>query len=100
MYNVHINVHYKERLMARVNATQARKEFFDLIKDAINKHKVFHIHHRDGDVVLMSEEEYESLQETLDLLSIPGFRESIRRSLKQIEKGETYSLNEVFGEKD
>jgi|APFre7841882724_1041349.scaffolds.fasta_scaffold300573_2 antitoxin YefM len=84
--------------MANVNATQARKDFFELIKDAITKHKVFRIHHRDGDVVLMSDEEYESLQETLELLSIRGFRESIKKSLKQIERGETYSVDKVFGD--
>jgi len=84
--------------MASVNATQARKEFFDLIKDAVRKHKIYRIRHRDGDAVLMSEEEYESLQETLELLSIPGFAESIRQSLKEIKKGETYSMREVFGE--
>lgn len=84
--------------MTIVNATQARKEFFDLIKDTLTKHKMFRIHHREGDVVLMSEEEYETLQETLELLSIPGFRGSIKKSLKQIEKGETYSIDEVFGE--
>ncbi len=82
--------------MASINATKARKEFFDLIKDTIDKHRVFHIHHRKGDVVLMSEEEYESLQETLELLSIPGFRASIARSVKQMKKGETLSLDKVF----
>ncbi|MDP2168060.1 MAG: type II toxin-antitoxin system Phd/YefM family antitoxin [Thermodesulfovibrionales bacterium] len=85
--------------MTVMNATRARKEFFELIKDALGGHKIFRIHHREGDVVLLSEEEYESLQETLELLSIPGFRESIKKSLKQIEKGQTYSLEEVFGEK-
>ena len=85
--------------MANVNATQARKDFFNLIKKAAAQHEIFRIHHRQGDVVLMSGEEYESIQETLDLLSIPGFSESIKKSLKQIEKGETYSLDEVFGEK-
>ena len=64
--------------------------------DAITKHKVFRIYHRDGDVALMSDERYESLQETLELLSIRGFRESIKKSLLHIEKGETYSLNEVY----
>jgi antitoxin YefM len=83
--------------MASISATKARTEFFDLIKDTINKHKTFHIHHRQGDVVLMSKEEYENLQETLDLLSVPGFRESIKKSIKQIEKGETYSMDDVFG---
>ena len=84
--------------MAVVNATQARKEFFDLIKDAVRKHKIFRITHREGEAVLMSEEEYESLQETLELLSVPGFAASIRKSLREIKKGETYSMREVFGE--
>jgi len=84
--------------MATVNATQARKEFFGLIKNAVKRHKVFRIRHRDGDVVLMSEEEYENLRETLELLSVPGFRESIRKSIQQMDKGQTYSFDEVFGE--
>ncbi|MBI5417699.1 type II toxin-antitoxin system Phd/YefM family antitoxin [Candidatus Poribacteria bacterium] len=82
--------------MANINATEAREDFFDLIKNAINKHQIFHIHHRQGDAVLLSEEEYSSLQETLELLSIPEFRKRLLKSVKQIEKGETYSMNEVF----
>ena len=83
--------------MASMNATEARRQLFDLIKNAIKKHQVYHIHHRQGDVVLMSQEEYEGLQETLELLSVPGFRKSIARSVKQMAAGETYSVDEVFG---
>ena len=57
----------------------------------------YHIHHKNGDVVLMSEEEFDGLRETLELLSIPGFRKSIAKSVKQMKKGETVPLNEVFG---
>jgi antitoxin YefM len=85
--------------MTTINATQARKDFFELIKDTLAKDTIYRIHHRAGDVVLMSEEEFAGLQETLELLSIPGFRESIKKSLRQIEKGQTYSLDEVFGTK-
>lgn len=49
-----------------------------------------------GDVVLMSEEDYESLRETLELLSILGFRESISRSVKQVEAGDIYSFDDIF----
>jgi antitoxin YefM len=87
----------EEAAMASVNATQARKEFFDLIKDAVRKHKIFRIRHREGEVILMSEQEYESLQETLELLSIPGFAASIKKSLREIKKGQSYSLEEVLG---
>ena len=86
--------------MKNVNATQARKEIFNLIKNAIKKHKVFHIHHRNGNVVLLSEKEYENVQVTLELLASPGFRESIRKSLRQIEKGEAHPLYELFGAKN
>jgi len=86
--------------MTRINATDARKGFFGLIRDAIDGHCVYKIHHRKGDVVLMSEEEYDSLQETLDLLSIPGFRESVARSISQMESGDTLSLEEVLGSED
>lgn len=97
--NVHDNVH-KEKIMTTISATQARSKFFELIKDTINKHKTFHIHHRQGDVVLMSGEEYENLQETLELLSLPGFKESIKKSIEQIDKGQTYTMDDVFGMKE
>lgn len=83
--------------MTDINATAARRDFFDIIKNTIKKHKIYHIHHRDGDVVLLSEDEYESLQETLELLSIPGFRESIVKSAEQAKNGETFSIDEVLG---
>ncbi|MGC9366099.1 MAG: type II toxin-antitoxin system Phd/YefM family antitoxin [bacterium] len=82
--------------MINLTATKARSKLFEIIKDAVTKHKIFHIRHKQGDVVLLSEEEYESLQETLNLLSIPGFRESISRSVKNIEEGEVYTFKEVF----
>ena len=52
-----------------------------------------------GAAVLMSEENYDSLTETLELLSIPGFRDSIKRSVRQAKTGQTHSMSEVFGEK-
>lgn len=79
-----------------MNATKARTELFGLIKSAVSRRQVYHIHHRDGDVVLMSQEEYEGLLETLELLSIPGFRKSIARSVRQMAGGDTFSLDEVF----
>ncbi len=82
--------------MTLTTATHARREFFDIIKAAANKHEIFHIQHREGNVVLMSEEEYDSLMETLHLLSSAEFKKSMQRSLKQMHKGETYSLDEVL----
>ena len=44
----------------------------------------------------MSEEDYESLLETAQLLSIPGFLESIQKADKEIKNGETHSMDDVF----
>lgn len=84
--------------MTNLKATEARRDFFRIVKNAIRTHQIYHIHHKQGDVVLMSEDEYESLQETLELLSVPGFRESIARSMKQMKAGRTHSVDEVFGD--
>jgi antitoxin YefM len=46
----------------------------------------------------MSEAEYESLIETLELLSAPGFQASFDRARAETESGDTRSFEEVFGE--
>jgi antitoxin YefM len=83
--------------MTTIAATAARRDFFELVKDAAQAHKTFRIQHRRGSAVLLSEEDYEGLLETLELLSIPGFRQSIKRSLQQAARGETVSMKEAFG---
>ncbi|MBW2195229.1 MAG: type II toxin-antitoxin system Phd/YefM family antitoxin [Deltaproteobacteria bacterium] len=83
--------------MNKLTATDARRDFFEIVKGATQKHQIYRIQHRNGSVVLLSEEEYDSLVETLELLSIPGFRESIKRSAEQMKRGETVSFKEVFG---
>jgi antitoxin YefM len=83
--------------MTSLTATEARQRFFDLVKRAARGHRVYRITHSDGDAVLLSQEDYESLIETLELLSTPGLARSIRRARREIERGETYSLEDVFG---
>jgi antitoxin YefM len=84
--------------MSTITATSARKSFFELMKGVNQKHEIYHISHKDGAAVLMSEEEFESLQETLDLLSTKGFREDFDRASKEVEKGDTVTFEDVFGE--
>ena len=86
--------------MSILTATDARREFFDLVKRAARGHKVYRIRHRRGSAVLMSEEDYEGLMETLELLSIPGFRASMKRSVNQMKRGETLPFEEVLGGKN
>lgn len=85
--------------MTTIPATAARRDFFDLVKGAAEGHQTYRIHHRKGTAVLLSEDDYEGLLETLDLLSVPGFRTSIKRSLRQARAGQTASMDEMFGAK-
>lgn len=83
--------------MKTVTATEARKELFTLLKRSVRAHQQFRIAYKGGDVVLLSQEDYESLLETLELLSTPGFLKRIRQARREIARGETYSLEEVLG---
>jgi antitoxin YefM len=83
--------------MTSLTATEARQRLFSLLKNAARGHRVYRITHNDGDAVLLSQEDYESLLETLELLSTPGVARSIRQARREIERGETYSLEDVLG---
>jgi len=47
--------------------------------------------------VVLSQEDYDSLLETLELLSTPGLLKSVRLARREIARGETFSLDEVLG---
>jgi antitoxin YefM len=92
MYTFEVN------MKSKITATHARSQFFEIVKNATEKHQVFRIQHPKGSVVMLSEEEYDNLIETLELLSIPGMIKSLDKSVNQMNKGETYSLEDVFGD--
>ncbi len=83
--------------MKTLSATQARSNFFEMIRKAVRGHRQFRVVSKRGDVIVMSEEDYEGLLETLELLSTPGVLKGVRRAKQDIKKGRTYSLEEVFG---
>ena len=83
--------------MKTFTATEARRDLFTLLKRSARRHEQFRITHKEGDAVLLSQEDFESLLETLELLSTPGLVKSVRRARREIAKGETYSLEEVLG---
>lgn len=83
--------------MKTVTATSARKELFSLIKDSVRSHQQYKVTSRAGDAVLMSKDDFDSLIETLELLSVPGLLKSVRQAEKEIKAGKTRSFAEVFG---
>ena len=68
--------------MTTIKATEARARLFQLLDLAAESHEPIQITGKRANAVLISEEDWRSIQETLYLLSIPGMRESIRRGLK------------------
>lgn len=80
--------------MKSVSATSARKQLFDLIEIAGKPGAFVTIKHRDlPDVILMSTEEFEGWEETLEILSDPKLAGDIQAGMKEIAKGKTVSLD-------
>jgi len=82
--------------MTSVTATTARKEFFDLIKRTLKLREPVRIQHREGDLVMLAEEDYEGLLETLELLSVDGMMESIKAAEEDIAAGRVVDAADLF----
>jgi len=64
-----------------MTATQARTNFYRLLDQAADSHEPIQITGKRSNAVLISEEDWRSIQETLFLMSIPGMRDSIRKGM-------------------
>ena len=69
--------------MTTLNTTEARSRLYSLIDETINTHQPVLITGKRGNAVLVSEEDWNAISETLHLLSVPGMRESIKEGLNQ-----------------
>jgi len=67
--------------MKTLTATQARKEIYRLLDEASKTHEPIQITGKRSNAVLISEEDWRSIQETLYLTSIPGMVDSIKEGL-------------------
>ncbi|PSB05232.1 type II toxin-antitoxin system Phd/YefM family antitoxin [Merismopedia glauca] len=64
-----------------IPVNEAQQQLPDLIDSVSQSHQPIVIAGESSNAVLLSEADWESVQETLYLLSIPGMRESIREGL-------------------
>lgn len=67
--------------MKTLTATQVRKDIYRLLDEATDTHTPIHITGKRSNAVLVSEEDWRAIQETLYLSSIPGMQESIVKGL-------------------
>ena len=68
--------------MRSVSAEKVKTNFSKILDDAVSSHEPIHITGKKSHGILISEEDWRAIQETLYLLSIPKMRESIRKGLK------------------
>jgi prevent-host-death family protein len=66
-----------------LNATEARAKLYKLIDETAASHQPVVITGKRANAVLVSEEDWNAISETLFLLSIPGMRKSIKEGLEQ-----------------
>jgi len=69
--------------MTTLNVTEARSKLYNLIDEIAETHQPIIITGKRKNAVLLSEEDWNSINETLFLLSIPGMRESIREGMNE-----------------
>ena len=67
--------------MSTLTATEARKRLYTLVDDVAESHDPIQIVGKRNSAVLLSEEDWRAIQETLYLTSIPKMRESISKGL-------------------
>ena len=68
--------------MTTITATEARKLLYKLLDDVSESHEPIQITGKRSTAVLLSEDDWRAVQETLHLLSVPGMRQSILDGMK------------------
>ncbi len=67
--------------MTTLTVTQARRTLFTLVDEVAASHEPVQISGKRTSAVLIAEDDWRAIQETLHLCSIPGMRESIQKGL-------------------
>ena len=68
--------------MTTITASEARARLYGLLDEAAESHEPIQIRGKRHSAVLVSEEDWRAIAETLHLVAIPGMAESIRKGMK------------------
>ena len=69
--------------MKTITASEARASLYRLIDQAAESHKTVTISGKRANAVLIAEEDWSAIQETLYLMAVPGMRESIKDAMAE-----------------
>jgi antitoxin YefM len=80
--SVRFPVRERRPAMTTITATEARKLLYKLLDDVADSHEPIQIAGKRGNAVLISEDDWRAIQETLYLHSVQAMKESIVEGLK------------------
>lgn len=63
--------------MTNVNITSFRKDIYKLLENAIKYNEPINVSTKNGNAIILSEEDYNNLIETLYIESVPGLKKEI-----------------------
>ncbi|MEG1990641.1 MAG: type II toxin-antitoxin system Phd/YefM family antitoxin [Christensenellaceae bacterium] len=72
--------------MTNTNASNLRKNLFEYLNLAIDYNDVVNVNTKKGNAVILSEQEYNGLLETLYLTSIPSMKERLMEGVEAAPK--------------
>ena len=70
-------------IMDTITATRARNKLYKLIDEANDSHIPIQITGKPGNAVLVSEDDWRAISETIHLSAIPGMVDSIKKGIKE-----------------
>lgn len=68
--------------MTNTNITNFRKDIYNLLEQTIKYNEPINISTKNGNAVVLSEEDYNNIMETLYIMSIPGLKDEIIKRSK------------------
>ena len=79
--------------MTTLSVTEARANLYKLIDDTSVSHEPVIITGKRGNAVLLAEDDWNAINETLHLLSVPGMRETILAGMQESIEGAATELD-------
>ena len=88
-----VRLEKEDLITTTLNVTEARANLYKLIDDATVNHEPVVITGKRGNAVLLAEDDWNAINETLHLLSVPGMRESIVEGMQESIDSAATELN-------
>lgn len=83
--------------MTNTNITAFRKNVFGFVNQAVSYGDVVNVTTKNGNAVIISEQDYNSMVETLHLASIPGMEETLKAAAAEpLEECTPYDPDEAW----